>query len=89
MAFCNAEALKAENKIDEALEIVNSINEMTDSHDQECVDYCKECRDVLKKERKNLHYLIKRQQLAARLILISPTLHRKVYHVYYRTKYEQ
>ena len=69
--------------------IVNSINEMTDSHDQECVDYCKECRDVLKKERKNLHYLIKRQQLAARLILISPTLHRKVYHVYYRTKYEQ
>lgn len=67
--------------------VVNSINRLTYSNNPECKQYCRECRNILKRERKHLHYLIKRQQLAARLILISPALHRIVYRVY-RKKYE-
>lgn len=67
--------------------VVNSINEMTYSDNQECIDYCSECREILRKEKKNIRYLIKRQQVLARLILISPMLHRKVYQIYHRKKY--
>lgn len=64
--------------------IVNAVNTLTYSHDPEIRQYCRECREVLRKERSHLHYLIKRQQLAARLILISPALHRMVYRIYSR-----
>lgn len=62
--------------------IVNSVNALTYSSDPKLKEYCKHCREVLKKEKKNLHYLIKRQKLAAKLILLSPTLHRVVYRIY-------
>lgn len=64
--------------------IVNAINTLTYSNEPEIKQYCQECREVLRKERSHLHYLIKRQQLAARLILLSPALHRMVYRIYSR-----
>ena len=62
--------------------IVNAINTLTYSNEPEAKRYCQECREVLRKERSHLHYLIKRQQLAAKLILFSPALHRMVYRIY-------
>lgn len=62
--------------------LVNAITALNGSDDLEAKQYCQECRNILRKERKNFHYLIKRQQLAARLILISPRLHRLVYQIY-------
>mgnify|MGYP006992142004 CR=1 FL=1 len=43
---------------------------------------CRRCRKVLKTEKKNLHYLIRRQQFAAYLILYAPWLHRFAYRIY-------
>lgn len=62
--------------------IVNSINILTFDKSSEAKQYCKECREVLRKEREHFHFLNKRQQLAAVLILFSPTLHRLVYQIY-------
>ncbi len=62
--------------------IVNAINILTYSDEIEAKQYCKECRRILHKEREHLHYLIKRQQFVAKLILISPALHRLIYRVY-------
>lgn len=62
--------------------VVNSINTLVDSNESEAKQFCRECRGILRKEQGHIHYLIKRQQLAARLILISLTLHRWVYHIY-------
>lgn len=67
--------------------IVNAINTLTYTNEPEAKQYCRECREVLRKERSHLHYLIKRQQLAAKLILLSPALHRMVYRIY--SKYER
>ena len=67
--------------------IVNFINTLADSSDPQCLAYCRECREILWKERKNLHYLIRRQQINAGLILFSPALHRKIYRAYYNRKY--
>ena len=65
---------------------VNAVNQMTFEKTPEAKDYCKECRELLKREKKNLHYLIKRQQLAAWLIIISPSIHRLVYKIYQRDR---
>ena len=62
--------------------IVTAINTLTYNNEPEAKRYCQECREVLRKERSHLHYLIKRQQLAAKLILLSPALHRMVYRIY-------
>lgn len=62
--------------------MINSIHALSYFDEPEAKQYCCECREVLKKERGHLHYLIKRQQLAAKLILFSPALHRLVYRVY-------
>ena len=62
--------------------IVNSINILTFDKSSEAKQYCKECREVLRKEREHLHFLNKRQHLAAVLILFLPTLHRLVYQIY-------
>lgn len=62
--------------------IVTAINTLTYNNEPEAKQYCQECREVLRKERSHLHYLIKRQQLAAKLILLSPALHRMVYRIY-------
>lgn len=62
--------------------IVNSVNTLAFSNKPQEKQYCRECREELRKERKHLHYLIKRQQLAARIIIFSPLLHRLVYRLY-------
>lgn len=61
---------------------VNQINQNYASKDEEVRKLNKECRDILKKERNNLHYLIKRQQIAAYLIIYAPWLHRIIYKLY-------
>lgn len=43
---------------------------------------CRECRDVLKKEKRNLHYLIPRQQIAAYLAIYAPWFYGIVYKIY-------
>lgn len=62
--------------------IVNSVNTLTYNNEPESKKYCQECREILRKEKGHLHYLIRRQQLAAKLILLSPILHRLVYRIY-------
>lgn len=64
--------------------VVNFVNSLTFSSDAEAVAYCAECRDVLRSHRREIKYLIKRQRLAAWLIIVSPTLHRVVYGIYKR-----
>ena len=61
---------------------VNQINQNYANKNEEVRKLNKECRDILKKERKNLHYLIKRQQIAAYLIIYAPWLHRIIYKLY-------
>lgn len=66
--------------------IVNTINTLTYNEDAQIKEYCEECRKILRMEKKNLHYLVKSQQVAARMILISPKLHRFIYFIYKATK---
>lgn len=61
---------------------VTAINTLTWLDDPQARALCAECRSVLAAERKNLGLLIRRQRLAARLILLSPKLHRLVYRLY-------
>lgn len=67
--------------------IVTFINTMLDSDDPQCVDYCRECRKVLRRERKNIHYLIVRQQFAAGMILFFPKIYKSIYQLYFKLKY--
>lgn len=62
--------------------VVNVVNGLTFFQDSESRQLCHECRKTLVKERKNLRFLIKRQQLAAILIIISPRIHRWIYRMY-------
>lgn len=68
--------------------IINSINTLMYNNDSESKEYCQDCRKTLRKERKHLHYLIKRQQFAARLYLLSPLLYKLVYRIYKNAKYK-
>ena len=61
---------------------VGTINQNYHSGDPQMQDLCEECRLVLKKEKKNFHYLIRRQQVAANLIVHVPWLHRLFYRIY-------
>ena len=63
---------------------VNVINHNIDSSQIEIKEFEKECRDVLRKEKKRIHYLKYRQQVAAWLIIYMPNLHRIVYRLYAR-----
>ena len=62
--------------------VIMTINQMTFSDDEAVKKYCKYCREILKREKKNFCYLIKRQQIAAKLILTAPWLHRLIYSIY-------
>ena len=66
--------------------IVNTINQFAFSKDKEKIKYASECGAVLKRERRNLHFLIKRQQLAAKLYLVSPWLHQIIYKFYQKKR---
>lgn len=64
--------------------IIISINALTFSKDPEARQFCQKCREILRKEKKrgHLHFLGKSQQLVAKLVLISPIIHRFVYRIY-------
>lgn len=55
---------------------VNIVNQDFDS------DFAEECRNVLKREKKNIKYLIPRQRIAAWMILYAPWLHKIAYRIY-------
>lgn len=61
---------------------VTFINQNYSNSDIEVKSLYRECRDILKTEEKNLHYLIRRQQIAARMALYVPWLHHLIYKIY-------
>lgn len=61
---------------------VGAINQNYHSKDTQMQALCEECRAELKREKKNIPYLIRRQQIAAYLIVYAPWLHRLVYTIY-------
>lgn len=61
---------------------VNIIQTVEYSHDPDLQNFGKECKKILKKERKNIRYLIRRQQIAAYLLLYFPAIHKLVYSIY-------
>ena len=65
---------------------INAINQKTDDCDEQMEEFCKECRQVLIREKKNTRHLIKRQQIAAWLIIYAPRLHRIIYRIYKRRR---
>ena len=62
--------------------VVNTFNCMVFYENQESKILCRECRQILKQKKDYLGLLIKRQQVAAWLIIISPKLHKWVYRLY-------
>lgn len=62
--------------------VINTFNCMTFYEDQESKALCRECRKILKGKKGYLGLLIKRQQFAAWLIIISPRLHKWIYQLY-------
>ena len=65
---------------------INAINQKTDDCDEQMEVFCKECRQVLIREKKNTRHLIKRQQIAAWLIIYAPWLHKIIYRIYKRRR---
>ena len=65
---------------------INAINQKTDDCDEQMEEFCKECRQVLIREKKNIRHLIKRQQIAAWLIIYAPWLHKIIYRIYKRRR---
>lgn len=61
---------------------INALNRIPHPRDAEEKAFCQACRRTLHRERKNLRFLIPRQQLAAWLILYAPRLHRILYQLY-------
>lgn len=61
---------------------INFLNHNFQSKDPKVRAFYAHCRQVLKQERRNIQFLIRRQQLAAYLLLYAPWLHRIVYHIY-------
>jgi len=61
---------------------INQINVSIDSKDEQMITLAKECRGVIKQNRNNIRYLVKRQQLAAYLILGMSFVYRVAYKLY-------
>ena len=61
---------------------IGAINQNFNSKDPAVMALCGKCRNELRRNRKYISLLIKRQQLAAYLILYAPWLHRLVYRIY-------
>lgn len=61
---------------------VNSVNHLYRNPSEEAKAYCKECQSFLRKNRKYIPYLTKRQQMAAGIIMISLPMHQLVYRIY-------
>lgn len=62
--------------------MVNAVNVLAYSKNPEQKAFCEECRAALRKEKSNIHYLIKRQRLATYLMIYVPMLHKLVYNAY-------
>ncbi|MGN1157488.1 MAG: glycosyltransferase family 2 protein [Agathobacter sp.] len=62
--------------------IITAFHQMSCCTDKEQKEFCIHCRKILKQEKKNLIFLIKRQQIAAQLIIHAPWLHHIVYNIY-------
>ena len=65
---------------------VGTINQYALNEIPEMRSVCVKYREELHRQRKNLHYLIPRQQVAARLSLYFPWLHKLVYKIYLRRR---
>lgn len=63
---------------------VNAIQQ--NGGDEKMMAFVEECRRTLRRERKNIRFLIRRQRWAARLILYAPWLHRAIYKLYDRRR---
>lgn len=61
---------------------VGTVNRNYHSKDPKMRELCCECRAILKKEKANIPILIRRQQIAAYLIVYAPWLHRLLYGIY-------
>ena len=61
---------------------VDFLNQNYQSKEPKVREFYAHCRQILKQERKNIPFLIRRQQLAAYLLLYAPRLHHIVYHFY-------
>jgi hypothetical protein len=61
---------------------VGVVNQNYQSEDTCLQELCKKCRVELKKNKKHISLLIRRQQIAAYLILYAPWLHHLVYKIY-------
>lgn len=61
---------------------ISVINQNYQSNDLGVQTICKACKTELKKMRKEIPCLIRRQQIAAYLILYAPWLHRIIYKIY-------
>lgn len=61
---------------------VSFLNQHNRNDDLKVREFCVHCRQILKRERKNIPLLIRRQQIAAYLLMYAPGLHRIVYHFY-------
>ncbi len=65
---------------------VNAIQQNCGDSGAEVRAFVKKCRRTLRRERKNICFLIRRQRWAARLILYAPWLHRMIYKLYDRRR---
>lgn len=66
--------------------VVNAVNHLAFVQGNEAAAVCRTCRRTLHSNRDNIKFLIRRQQLAAYLILYAPWLHRIVYKLYTRRR---
>lgn len=66
--------------------VVNAVNSLTFVQGKESAAVCRTCRRTLHSNRDGIRFLIRRQQMAAYLILYAPWLHRIVYKLYTRRR---
>lgn len=62
--------------------VVNAVNILTFVPGEEAAAACGMCRSTLRSNRGNIKLLIRRQQLAAWLIIVFPKVHKVVYQIY-------
>lgn len=61
---------------------VTFINQNFQKNDSKIKEVCRECREILRNAGDNLHYLIRRQRIAAILAVYVPWLHHFIYKIY-------
>lgn len=66
--------------------VVNTVSINSSAAGDELAVYRAKCRAFLREHRRDLHYLIPRQRLAAWLIIVSPVLHKAVYRIYQKRR---